>query len=71
VADWLVAGAVHPLHARAWRDALDGSLADRCSLLVERSERAAALRQVTTFAGFIDPRQRWRIWRETRRRLSG
>jgi hypothetical protein len=36
--------------------------------LVERSEAADALRQVTPFAGVIDPRARWQIWRDVRQR---
>jgi hypothetical protein len=27
------------------------------------------MRQSTPFAGVIDPRQRWRIWREVRERM--
>jgi hypothetical protein len=29
-----------------------------------------ALRQCTPFAGVVDPRTRWRIWRETRARTA-
>jgi hypothetical protein len=37
---------------------------------VDESEEARALRQVTPFAGAIDPRTRWRIWREVRAALE-
>ncbi|HYO14404.1 MAG TPA: hypothetical protein VE685_14505 [Thermoanaerobaculia bacterium] len=40
------------------------------AFLVERSELADELRQSTPFAGALDPRERWRIWRETRDRFS-
>jgi hypothetical protein len=34
--------------------------------LREPGERMTALRQVSPFAGALPPRERWRIWRETR-----
>lgn len=49
-----------------WKRRLDLPLAELLAFLVERSERAAQLRQATPFAGFLEPRERWRIWREVR-----
>jgi hypothetical protein len=40
------------------------------SFLVERSELADELRQSSPFAGALEPRERWRIWRATRERLA-
>ncbi len=71
VAGWLATGSVHAIYASAWRDLLDGPLAALCALLENRDERARALRQVTPFAGFLPPRERWAIWRETRARVAG
>jgi hypothetical protein len=34
-----------------------------CAALVDRSEEARGLRQVSPFAGVIDPRTRWAIHR--------
>jgi hypothetical protein len=41
------------------------------AFLVERSELAEELRQSSPFAGALTPQERWKIWRETRERLSG
>ena len=70
VAAWLSKGSVHPAYAEGWRALLDGPLPDLCALLEDRGEQARALRQVTPFAGFLPPRERWTIWRETRARLA-
>lgn len=64
VAGWLRDGAVAPAYARAWQEALSGPLEDLLDLLVDPGERAAALRQVSPFAGWLEPRERWRILRE-------
>jgi hypothetical protein len=58
------------LYAEEWARVLAGSLDEACALLVDDSERARALRQVTPFAGVVDARTRWRIWREVRERLE-
>ncbi len=65
VAVWLRDGTVHREWAEAWRQILDTG-AQACALaLVERSERMDDLRQVSPFAGVLDPRERWRILRQT------
>jgi len=68
---WLETGEVAPHWARQWNELLGRSVDEIRSFLVEESEEARALRQVTPFAGAIDPRTRWRIWRETRVALEG
>lgn len=55
-------------YAERWRTALDGPLDVLLALLVDEGEHARALRQATPFAGFVDARERWRIWREVRER---
>ena len=40
-------------------------------VLVDEGERARALRQCTPFAGFIDPRTRWRIWQKDQQTIDG
>jgi hypothetical protein len=60
------AGTLHPEYAAAWERALSLPLDELCALLVLDTEQARALRQCTPFAGVIDARDRWRIWRETR-----
>lgn len=70
VAGWISAGRVHTAYATAWRALLDGPFEDLRALLTSRSEQARALRQVTPFAGFLPPRERWAIWRAARARVS-
>jgi hypothetical protein len=71
VAQWQRDGSVHPSYANAWMSLLDGPTPQLIAMLVDRGERGRALRQCTPFAGVIDPRTRWRVWREVRERLAG
>ena len=70
VAAWLAEGSVHRAYAEAWRDLLSGPFERLLDLLVDPGEAARALRQCSPFAGIVDPRTRWRIWREVRERLG-
>ncbi|HWM94084.1 MAG TPA: hypothetical protein VN493_25225 [Thermoanaerobaculia bacterium] len=67
VRTWLASGA--PPYARKWAEILAGDPLSIAAFLVERSERADELRQSTPFAGALKPRERWKIWRETRDRF--
>jgi hypothetical protein len=53
-----------PHHAMAWADKLSGTRASLPEFLVDPGEHARELRQSTPFAGALDPRERWRLWRE-------
>jgi hypothetical protein len=64
VASWLRDGSVAPVYAAAWHEALNGPLEALLELLVDPGQRAAALRQASPFAGFLPPRERWRLLRE-------
>ena len=55
-----------PAYARAWNEILAQDAAAIASFLVEPGERARELRQSSPFAGCLSPRERWRLWRETR-----
>lgn len=46
----------------AWRAMLARPLPELLDLLVEDSERMAAMRQATPFAGVLDPAERWAIY---------
>jgi len=70
VAEWARNGTVHPHWVDAWHRLLTLPPSALGRTLIERSEDANALRQVTPFAGAIDPRTRWRLWRDIRIRLS-
>ncbi|HEY8040000.1 MAG TPA: hypothetical protein VIF15_09415 [Polyangiaceae bacterium] len=63
---WLARGEPHPEYAREWRRILSLSLVEVVATITDPSEPARALRQVTPFAGFLPPRERWAIWREVR-----
>ncbi|HET9766102.1 MAG TPA: hypothetical protein VFS60_04610 [Thermoanaerobaculia bacterium] len=71
VASWRRSGSVAPVYAEAWAELLAGDLDALLAALADPGERARALRQVTPFAGAIDPRRRWRIWREARLSFEG
>lgn len=66
VEGWLETGRVHPEYAEAWTALLARPLDELCDALVVDDERMRTLRSVTPFAGAIDPRARWRIWRDAR-----
>jgi hypothetical protein len=70
VRSWLESGEVAAYYARAWDEVLSHPLSEIRAFLVDESEEARALRQVTPFAGVIDPRTRWRIWREVREAME-
>ena len=66
VRTWLAPGELAPFYARKWAEVLAGDPLSIAAFLAERSELADELRQSTPFAGALKPRERWRIWRETR-----
>jgi hypothetical protein len=70
VRGWLVDGSVSPHYAQQWAALLEGPFDALRAMLVDEGERARALRQCTPFAGVVDPRTRWRIWREVRQRVE-
>ena len=58
-------------YARLWEALLTGPVERLREVLIAETEEARALRQSTPFAGAIEPRERWRIWKETRERAAG
>lgn len=70
VESWLAAGASAPPWAARWAAALAGDTSSIEAFLVERSDLADELRQSSPFAGALDPRERWTLWRATRERLA-
>lgn len=69
VQSWLASGEP-PFYARKWSEVLAGDLPSIQAFLTERSDLAYELRQSSPFAGALNPRERWRIWRETRETFS-
>lgn len=70
VRTWRQTGLAHPFYVESWERLLAGPSAELRRTLLDPSEEARALRQMTPFAGCVDPRTRWRIWREVRERLE-
>lgn len=66
VESWLRDGSVAGVYARRWKQLLSLPTESLCAVLVEQSEEAAAMRQVTPFAGVVESRLRWKIWRQVR-----
>ena len=54
-------------YARRWLELLALPVDRLQSALTDASEAGRALRQSTPFAGALDPRERWRLWREVKR----
>lgn len=64
VEGWLATGEVHSEYAARWREILASPLDGVCAALTADDDEARTLRSVTPFAGALDPRERWRIWRD-------
>jgi hypothetical protein len=60
---WAERGGAHPEYVEAWKSVLSRTPEEIAAFLVDRGEHACALRQVTPFAGVLDPRERWKHWR--------
>jgi hypothetical protein len=63
---WAASGERHAPYAAQWLLILEGPIEQIVASLTDPSERGRALRQATPFAGALDPRERWRLWREVR-----
>ena len=63
VRGWLHDRTVSRPLAEAWRTLLARPLEDVIAFLTDPGERARQMRQASPFAGFLDPRTRWEIWR--------
>jgi hypothetical protein len=66
VARWLREGTVARPYAEAWQAALGRPLEELAGFLVDPGEHACRMRQTSPFAGVLDPRTRWSIWRRAR-----
>jgi hypothetical protein len=70
VQEWLASRDRDRFYVRQWEEILSGDAPSVAAFLVERSELAVELRQSSPFAGALRPRERWKIWRETRERFQ-
>jgi len=67
---WRSAGAVPGPYADAWDRLLDSGIDELSRALAARGEPMTTLRSMTPFAGVVDPRERWRVWRQIRQHLE-
>jgi hypothetical protein len=65
---WAASGSRSAPWAREWERVLEGTPEEIARQLTDSSEHASALRQSTPFAGALDPRERWLLWRQVRDR---
>lgn len=68
--EWTRRNLIAAPYAQRWRELLEGPLHVLKSVLIDDGEEARALRQCTPFAGFVDARTRWRIWRDVGARFG-
>jgi hypothetical protein len=66
VEGWLRDASVARAYADAWREILARPVDEVARFLEDPHQRARQLRQTSPFAGFIDARTRWAVWRGVR-----
>jgi hypothetical protein len=66
---WVREMAIPARYAREWQRLLQLPLQELEERMIERTEAAHDLRQVSPFAGALDARTRWRIYKSTGERL--
>jgi hypothetical protein len=66
--EWATKGGREAPYAIEWLRILAGTPDEIVAQLEDPSERGRALRQATPFSGALDPRERWKLWREVRAR---
>lgn len=67
---WRRTGLVATPYVEGWSALLGAPLDVLAAFLTDSSERARELRQVSPFAGAVDPRTRWSVWKRVRRELG-
>jgi hypothetical protein len=64
VAAWMRSGSIHPTYGEAWLELLTGPIDELLRALTDPGDAFRALRQCSPFAGVLDARTRWAVWRE-------
>jgi hypothetical protein len=67
---WRVSGTVARPYVERWAAILAGPIDAIAELLRDPGEEARELRQASPFAGAVDPRTRWEVWRRVRAELG-
>lgn len=69
--EWIGRGDRSSSYAAEWLRIVDLPVPELLEFLVDPGEHARELRQSTPFAGFLAPKERWRLWAEVRERYEG
>ncbi len=64
IRQWMADGKLNRVYGEQWLQLLDGPLDALIAVLSDPGERARTLRSCSPFAGVLDPKTRFRIWRE-------
>jgi hypothetical protein len=69
--EWARTGAVPRHYLAAWRRVLSLPTDELRAALIDPGEETRALRQVSPFAGALQPQERWRIRKQVAERIGG
>lgn len=58
-------------YASGWKRLIDGPVGELVAFITSDTPMARDFRQASPFAGALEPRERWRLWRESARSASG
>jgi len=67
---WLNHGTISEHYARRWQSLLLGDRDELIRVMTDPGDLGRELRQATPFAGVVDARTRWRLWRSVREGLE-
>ncbi len=67
VDDLVSRGVLHSEYASRWKSLLNGPIETLVATLEADDDSSAALRKTSPFAGVIRARERWSMWKQTRR----
>ncbi len=66
LARWVVDNRIHREYASKWALLLEAPTNQLVEVMTSDSQEAKDLRQVSPFAGCMDPRERWKVWKEAK-----
>lgn len=66
LARWSAQGAIHVENQKRWASWLSLPPSELAAQITEDSEWGREMRQTSPFAGELEPRVRWKLWREVK-----